>query len=273
MTFPSRNRAAGIACACVVMLAGPAKAADWPDINFLRPGIAPGVWSGSYIGGHYGYTNLGANFNGATQQGVATILRQSQLEAEQHPSRWPVLGRTHVKDNSFGGFAGYNVDLGGSLVMGMDGAYVDTDLSTSTSGTLSRTETVGGTANAVTIAGSSSLRLHDYFTARFRAGYAFGQFLPYAAIGAAAGRFSWTTSTTVTVIIDPTGTPSTYGPFTETYSRDKQYVAGVSAALGMDVMITPNVFLRGEWEFVQFGKVGNIKPNINTARVGVAVKF
>ena len=46
-----------------------------------------------------------------------------------------------------------------------------------------------------------------------------------------------------------------------------------SAGLGMDVALLPNMFLRGEWEFVAFAAVGGIRSNINTGRVGVGVKF
>ena len=41
----------------------------------------------------------------------------------------------------------------------------------------------------------------------------------------------------------------------------------------MDVAILPNVFLRGEWEYVGFAQVGGIRTNINTGRVGIGVKF
>ena len=41
---------------------------------------------------------------------------------------------------------------------------------------------------------SSSLKLTDYATFRGRAGYAFGQFLPYAFVGAAVGRMNYSTT-------------------------------------------------------------------------------
>ena len=41
------------------------------------------------------------------------------------------------------------------------------------------------------------MKLVDYATLRGRAGYAFGNFLPYAVIGAAAGRFNYATTVTV----------------------------------------------------------------------------
>ena len=44
---------------------------------------------------------------------------------------------------------------------------------------------------------TSQMKLIDYGTLRGRAGYAFGQFLPYAFFGGAVGRFNYSTSTTV----------------------------------------------------------------------------
>jgi len=41
----------------------------------------------------------------------------------------------------------------------------------------------------------------------------------------------------------------------------------------MDVAVLPNVFVRGEWEYIAFALLGGIRPNINTGRVGVGMKF
>ena len=46
------------------------------------------------------------------------------------------------------------------------------------------------------------MKLVDYATLRGRAGYAFGNFLPYAVIGAAAGRFNYATTVTVRIYAD-----------------------------------------------------------------------
>ncbi len=35
----------------------------------------------------------------------------------------------------------------------------------------------------------------------------------------------------------------------------------------------PNVFLRGEWEYIYWGPVNGIKTSMNTGRVGIAVRF
>jgi opacity protein-like surface antigen len=130
--------------------------------------------------------------------------------------------------------------------------------------------------NSVTIVAQSSLKLIDYATFRARAGYTFGQFLPYAFAGVAAGRFNYATTATTTVSgISATATPPTYGPITDTESdaKNNAVVGGVTAGLGMDVALLPNVFVRGEWEYIAFAPVGGFRANINTGRVGIGVKF
>ena len=51
-------------------------------------------WSGFYIGGQIGYGVAGTDFVSSTSDLVSHMLRNSQLEAEQFPSTWTVLGRS-----------------------------------------------------------------------------------------------------------------------------------------------------------------------------------
>ena len=43
------------------------------------------------------------------------------------------------------------------------------------------------------------------------------------------------------------------------------FAYGYTAGLGLDVIVLPNVFLRAEWEYVQFFPVQDIKIHLNTA--------
>ena len=58
---------------------------------------------------------------------------------------------------------------------------------------------------------------------------------------------------------------------TTTDSQSNKFGYGFLYGLGMDVAITPNVFLRGEWEYIAFNKVGGIRSTLNTGRVGLGV--
>ena len=43
--------------------------------------------------------------------------------------------------------------------------------------------------------------------------------------------------------------------------------------LGMDFLIMPHVFVRGEYEYIKLNSVADIKLSINTARAGLGFKF
>jgi outer membrane immunogenic protein len=91
------------------------------------------------------------------------------------------------------------------IVLGVEGAY------NKASG-LSTSQTVPQTAGVV----SGSITLNDYATARVRAGYPIGQFLPYAFLGAAVGRFSYVVTNTANAWSD---------------SRSQAFALGLTAGL------------------------------------------
>ena len=47
----------------------------------------------------------------------------------------------------------------------------------------------------------------------------------------------------------------------------------LASAAALDWALTPNIFLRGEFEYVQFAPIANIVASIATARVGAGFKF
>lgn len=261
-------------------LTSAAAAADVSD-NVLRSlvGDPPATqfatrWDGINFGGHYGFSNLNTNFGSGLSSEVAYILRNSTLQSEFSPSSWTALPSTTTNSQTYGGFFGYSTQYD-SIVLGFDIGYNKArSLSTSGSDALTRIVTTSDSVqHTVTIAGTSSLRLLDYGTLRGRAGYAFGQFLPYGIAGVAIGRFNYSNSATVTDVQVSGGVTTTFGPVTQADAKDNAFAAGLVLGLGLDVSLLPNVFLRGEWEFVAFGPVGGIKTNINTARVGLGVRF
>ena len=48
---------------------------------------------------------------------------------------------------------------------------------------------------------------------------------------------------------------------------------GVATGLGVDIGLLPNVFLRGELEYVYLAPVNGIQVSVSSARVGAGVKF
>lgn len=210
---------AGVLCGLIATAsADKAAAADWPGQIGSREAMPDGYvrWDGIHLGAVYGYTNLTVNF----EESNSTATRPQST----------------TSGSNYGGFLGYNIQWE-DLVVGFDGGYNrPSSLQTSVSG--------GGA--------SSSLKLVDYATMRARAGYAFGQFLPYGFIGGAVARMNYATTAS---------------------SRNNAFSAGFTAGLGIDVALMPNVFLRGEWEYIAFSPLGGIRSSTNTARVGVGVRF
>jgi outer membrane immunogenic protein len=259
-----------------VVSAEQASAADWID-DTLRGSYsaAPLRWDGINFGATMGLSSLNADYGSSTSSQVAYTLRNTTLENEQHPSTWTALPSNITNGRQFGIFLGYSVQWQ-ELVLGFDAAYNrPSTLESATSDTITRTVTLSdNTVDGVTIGARGAIKLIDYATARVRAGYAFGQFLPYATIGVAVGRFNYSLSTDVTVV-QGVGTPGvqTFVFPTVTQSRSGIFSAGPAVGLGMDVAVLPNVFLRAEWEYAAFAPLSGIRATLNTGRVGVGVRF
>jgi len=254
-----------------------ASAADLFDTSFLRGSIAGGPvrWDGLVLGGNIGYSAMTSNFGSSTSSQIAFILRNSTLENEAQPSNWTTLPQQTTNAKSFGFFLGYNTQWD-DLVLGADIGYNHTvKADTAATDSIDRVVTTSdGVSHNVNIQASSSLTLVDYGTFRGRAGWAFGQFLPYAMIGGAVGRFNYSNTSTLTdVQTAPGPVVTTFGPVTQTDSQNNKFGYGFLYGLGMDVAITPNIFIRGEWEYISFAKVGGITAELNTGRVGLGVRF
>ncbi len=271
--MPKRHRAALAACLTATTVlsaaAAPACAADWLGEPPLRGTLlgSPVRWDGIYFGGSMGVGNSDTDFGNSAHDLIAYMLRNTTLQDEQHPEDWTALGSQIGHLTTYGGFLGYNVQWG-DLVLGAEGAYSRvTGDPTTASDSMTRIVTLSTGTDTVTINASSSFQLKDYATIRGRAGYAFGQFLPYAYLGLAVGRFDYSTTVSLTV----TGTDNYSN--TDFDGKDGAIVAGLDAGLGIDVALAPNIFLRGEWEFMAFAEVSGIRYNTNIARAGLGVKF
>lgn len=263
--------------ACIAVAAstlGPAAAADMPDIlrgtlEPLLPAATYMNWSGIYFGAQAGYSNMSTNFGDSSNsigKWVAQTLRNSTLETNHHPEDWVSMPSDLSNSANWGVFVGYNMQWD-QLVLGLDFAY-NRMSSMNTSGTDLITRRVSDPNDTVQIYGHSQMHLTDYATVRARAGYAFGQFLPYGILGLAVGRFNYGTSARLTVRGD-----DYLGPARMSERKNDAAAAGFVTGLGLDVALMPNMFLRTEWEFVAFSELSGIRSTMNTGRVGVALKF
>jgi outer membrane immunogenic protein len=273
---------------CLLAFMTPTHAQEF-DVPTLR-GSSPFIpaapkytrWAGFYVGGQVGHSSAEMDFAGATESLVAHLLRNTALEDQQAPSEWTVLGKANPSGRSYGLFVGYNVQFS-DVIFGLDLHYNRSSFSANAPVTpINRVVTVDGVEYDVDIGGSASMRITDYGGARIRAGWVVNNFLPYGTVGLGIGRAniarSATVSGTQTVVCTAPGDPVGCGvatPFDLATSEVKNgaFLYGWSAGGGMDVMLMPNFFVRGEIEYTWFTTAQGIKSQIGTARVGAGWKF
>lgn len=204
------------------------------------------------------------------------------MEAEVGPSNWPVLGQANHSAAGYGGFVGYNTQFE-RLVLGVEANYDQANLSLiAPNSPISRQTSAGGNIYDVTVSGSGSVTDLNFGTLRARAGWALGNFLPYAFTGLAIGHANVNIAATVSGIENPQNQPCTPGgpspacvpfSFTGTAGKNGEWMYGFTFGGGLDVALTRNVFLRAEYEYVQFAPIANLILDVNTVRGGLAVKF
>jgi outer membrane immunogenic protein len=233
-------------------------------------------WEGFYVGGQAAYLSGGANFGNATQPLVAYILRNTFIEDNFGVSNWTTLGKVDANSAGFGGFIGYNAQWD-DVVLGLELNYTKTNWQGSSSDSISRFFDSGGTRYAATVDANASIKLLDYTSIRGRAGYTMGRFMPYGLLGFVVGRADILKSATVTETETTLPLPGVIsgglGPTTKSENQYDKFIYGYSAGLGLDMALTPNIFVRGEYEYVQFFGLGGIQYYLNTARAGVGLKF
>jgi outer membrane immunogenic protein len=213
-------------------------------------------------------------------------LQHLTVEDQAQPSQFEVLGRGSAVAAGVGGFVGYNMQWQ-DLITGVEATYTHINFNT-TAPSSSIARLFPSLSTAVAVAASGRLDLTDYGEARFRAGYVVGNLLPYGFIGMAVGRASYSVSTLADVTQDTNATP-TYSCagsgaavpgakcqdflFFNSAGQNNALLYGFSVGGGLDWALTQNIFVRGEFDFVQFAPISNISLAIISGRVGAGYKF
>ena len=285
-------------------MAPQAQAADLGNM-FLRGSNSYQVgpsnrWEGVYFGASAGWTTASADFGNSVASLVRFALRNTVIEDQV--SSWTTLSKGETSGASFGGFVGYNMRWD-EVIYGFELGYSKTDLYTYSSDSLTRSILNNAAAPAghdhnynMTVSGSASVRLTDVATLRARAGWDGGMFMPYAFAGVAFGRADVARQATVTgtltdsftetnTFVDPvTGQTYTVStprsvtstlilPGTQIDSQGGMFAYGWTLGLGLDICLTQNLFVRTEWEWVQFAPIKDINVHTNTVRAAVGFKF
>jgi outer membrane immunogenic protein len=257
-------------------------------------------WSGFYAGGQISGSIAGMDFGTSARSLVSFATRNSVLES--HVTSWTTLPKGDTSATGFGGFVGYNFQWD-DVTLGVEANYTRSTLTKSASDSLSRRFIDNTHAPAgheytydATVSATSAVTLTDFGTFRARGGWAAGSFMPYGFAGLAVARANVTRSATVTASrtdnfniittqFDPiTGVPITIStpqsittdlilPPTQNDGQTGAYAFGYTLGGGMDVLLMTNLFLRGEYEYVQFPNIKGTKINLNTVRLGGGLKF
>lgn len=276
-----------VTCAAFVLALTPSAFAG--DFDILRGSQPTYHWGGVYGGVQGGYSSSSVNFGQAASSDIGYLLRSTAIEQDQGISQWTVLGNRSPTGTGLGGFIGYNCEWE-DLILGLELNYNHVSLSANSSDSIARSFTDSTNLPSghhylydVNVSGQSSLHITDIATFRGRAGWETGIFLPYGFAGFALGRAN--TSTTATLSFTATDYPDSeipaltplsnlsYGPVTQGNAQNNALAYGVAAGGGVDIAVLPNVFLRGEIEYIYFAPVNDIHVTVTTARLGAGLKF
>jgi outer membrane immunogenic protein len=280
------------------------------DFDILRGTTTTYNWAGFYGGGQAGYSSSVLKFGSAAGPEVAFLLRGTAIQQDEQISNWNVLGTREPTSLSFGGFVGYNFEWE-NLILGLELNYNHVSISSSAINSIERSfSDSGGLPSGhnyfytVNVSGTAAVHVSDVATFRARAGIEEGIFLPYAFAGLAVARVD--TSSSANVMEGATDYPSseippltplapfcngtatfcssitpqgsatytpTGNPLSQSNAQNNALDYGVAAGLGVDVGILPNLFLRGELEYVYLAPVNGVQLSFGTARVGAGLKF
>jgi outer membrane immunogenic protein len=259
-----------------------AQAADpriWAPTDLVPGAPIYWDWSGFYVGGQLGMTSSNFNPDNATSSMVETVLRGTTIENEAGISNLPRLPKVSPSGTNYGGFIGFNQQWE-DIILSIEASYNAASLSARSSDSIGRSFTASdGLRYNVDLDSQASVALKDYGTVRARAGYVMGRFLPYAQIGGVIGRADISRSAVIDlswVDADPDNPPDNPpGRLVRSVSESKKnaFIYGVTTGVGLDVAVTPNIFLRGEYEYIHFFQFKGMTLDLHTGRIGAALKF
>ena len=284
-----RGLGAGLAALTLILLApAGAFAADMPE--FLRGSYSPSYtrWDGFYVGGQAGKTWGSADFGNADNSLVSYMLANTELQSIV--TNFTTLPKGSTGSTSYGAFAGYNwqwsdVVLGGELNYNHMSIGIGAQDSTDPVLITSKNPPPGFTlVYNVSVTSGASVAIHDIVTARTRAGWTYDRFLPYGFVGVAVGRADVSRFATLgnsTETFTTTATPPVASPpqclclprDPQSKSQSGVVAFGFTAGLGVEMALMQNLFVRAEWEFIEFPNISDIRVSANSARLGVGLKF
>lgn len=234
-------------------ISAPALAADLFDapLRGTQHGSEPiAHWGGFYAGGHVGISRADSDFSGVANSVTATVPAFSVYRrdlVDEFRNKWK-----EADGRSFGAFVGYNTQFD-EVVLGIEADFTRMSL------TARRDVYIPDRFSLNTLEGHASLDLRDVATLRARAGYTIGAFMPFVTGGIAVGRGK---------TVHDFNLPG----FRDDDSREAWSV-GLTGGAGVDVALSRNLFLRGEWQYIRFGDLAGVQANVHNLRAAAGLKF
>ena len=283
-----RGLRAGLAAFALILTApAGAVAADMPD--FLRGSYSPSYtrWDGFYVGAQAGKTFGSADFGNADNSLVSYMLANTELQSIV--SNFTTLPKASTGSQSYGGFIGYNYQTD-DVVLGAELNYNRMSIRIGAQDSIGPILVPGANLPdgstvlySVTVTSAASLAVNDIVTARARAGWTYDRFMPYGFAGLAVGRadvsrFATLAGSTKTTTSTATPPVITTGPLIlprdpQTQAQSGVIAYGFTAGLGVEVGLMQNLFVRAEWEFIEFPNIADFRVQANSARAAVGLKF
>ena len=319
MQIRSIAPAFGLAALATAMIQAPTLAADYPVLRGSQiedapppPNMASGaIWQGFYLGGSAGYGS--SHIDAYNQYKNLSTEALNALAIKPYAENLIALGKQSSDKNVFGGFAGYNWQFG-DAVLGIEGEYqrgkfssqqttsrsiiYDNIFGTTVASTA--TQEPYGTETLINVTAKSANQINDFGVLKARAGYAYGNIMPYVTMGAALAKirsngtfgYSYTTVESydsyqgITAIDPTTGTLTTVrGPYRGRNSfisnsrsatvggPSSGYVPGLALGAGIDALLGDNILFRADFQRIYFSEYKGVQPIVDVARVGAGLKF
>jgi opacity protein-like surface antigen len=263
----------GVAAILVAMVQS-ASAADLPILrgSYTEPSFRSSRnWEGFYVGGQAGYGSSNMQFGNYNKDISSQLVSNTIIGQLFDVPAWPTLQSVSHRNSSFGGFVGYNMQWENAVV-GFEGNYSHGTFSGSSAGENLSMYNQGNIVAGVRTISAASMTIKDFGSLRVRGGYVVDNFMPYAFAGMAMGLADVNRSVAVdaTTFTAP-GVVQYHFNWPLSSSNKNQFIYGFALGGGVDVMLFGGLFVRAEYEYLQF--TSSVNANIHTVRGGVGYKF
>lgn len=261
--------------------ASAARAADMlPPVPPLEDsGHQDFTWEGLYGGIHAGYGT--ADFKaGDTATELATQAYNASIAQDLATSIAYLPNNLSDQQPLVGAFIGYNRQFDDAVVgVELEFNHFFNSMEGSASYSDAKRRDRGTATDQVAYTASTSAELGDYLNLKFRGGWAVGNFLPYAFVGAVVARQRVVgnyQSTYQENVLNGNGTVGAIisGPTAHNASYDKNgFNWGLSLGAGIDMALTQNLLVRAEYQYVGMAQFRGVSTTAHTGRIGIGFKY